>query len=223
MRRELLAISPVEVLRLIVVSLVVAVALGTLYAAARSWVQPAWLAAALVHTGLAIPVLMVLARRGALKGALGLGPWQAYIPTAVIVLGVVFLTAGSRLFAGPAESISIDIEPAWILWVPLVEEIVFRVGIGSSLRRLGSPLWAIWFSALVFAMAHGAPTLSRLAAGEVGVPLGPFLLGLLCEALYLKTGRLLPIVALHAACNATPLLFALLDARWLEWLGFLYQ
>jgi membrane protease YdiL (CAAX protease family) len=88
---------------------------------------------------------------------------------------------------------------------------------------LASPLWAGWFAALTFAFVHGDPTVAHLIAGRIGLPLGPFLLGLCCEALVEATGRLAPAIAFHGACNATVAIFALADGRWLDWLGFLYS
>ncbi len=66
-------------------------------------------------------------------------------------------------------------------------------------------------------MAHGVGAWDQLA-----VPLGPLLLGLACEGLYLISGRLTAAVALHAACNASGWIFAALDERWLDWLQHLY-
>ena len=136
----------------------------------------------------------------------------------------MILAAVTRLAGGaPPPTTGLAVPLAWILWIPPAEELVFRAGVGRLFRRLagGSP-WAAWFSALTFALVHAGPTLARLLAGQVGAPLGPFLLGLACEALLAASGRLLPAVALHAACNATAAVFAAGDARWLDWLGFLY-
>ena len=49
------------------------------------------------------------------------------------------------------------------------------------------------------------------------------LLGLIAGALFVRTRRLWPVVTLHAVANATPILFLSVDARWLDWLGILYQ
>jgi membrane protease YdiL (CAAX protease family) len=135
----------------------------------------------------------------------------------------------SRALAGDAAVAAARPEPvplaplAWILWIPPIEELVFRRGVGRLFRRLAPGLiWPAWFSSLTFALVHAEPTLAHLLAGRVGLPLGPFLLGLGCEAALAASGRLLPAVLLHAACNGTATIFALIDPRWLDWLGFLY-
>ena len=106
--------------------------------------------------------------------------------------------------------------------MPLVEELVFRAGIGAVYRRLSPPIWAAWFAALVFALVHANPTWSNLRHGQVGLALGAFFLGLCCEYLMIKTGRILPCIAFHSACNATVMIFGILDKRWLDWLAPLY-
>lgn len=223
MRRESLAISPLQAFKLIAATLLLAVAFGTLYQVAGGHLSPAWLAAAVVHSLLAGAVVAVVVRRRELRPLLSIDSWPPYLAAGFVLVGAALLATATRLAGGAPSAPAVVFQPAWILWIPLVEELVFRVGIGAALRRIGPVTWGIWFSALVFALAHSAPTFERMIAGQVGVPLGPFALALICEGLYLKTGRLLPIVALHAACNATPLVFGVIDARWLDWLGFLYQ
>lgn len=209
-------------LLLIVVSLVAAVSLAELYSRVPL-TGPAWLRAAVVNSVLAAIVLVTLARAGRWRAEFALDSWKPYLPAAVIGLGSVAIALTSRLFIPTSEGVEASVDPAWIFWIPVVEELVFRVGILGALRRLGGPVWSIWFGAVIFAMAHGGPTLARLQAGTVGVPIGPLLLGVLAGALYVKTNRVLPVMALHAVCNATPLIFATFDGRWIEWLGFLYQ
>ncbi len=219
-------------LLLVVATLGAAVALAQVYQLARAWWPEPWLAAAIVHTVLAAGVLAyasVTGRYAALqpepwaKPWLVARPWLPWLPAGLVLFGSVVLAQASRMAAG-SGAVSSALEPvqwAWIFWVPLVEEIVFRGGFGAALRRI-DPVWALWFSSVLFAAAHADPSWARLIAGDVGTPLGPFLLGLSCAGLFAATGRLGPAVALHAACNATVVIFAAGDARWLEWLGFLY-
>jgi membrane protease YdiL (CAAX protease family) len=212
-----------SLLKLIAFCLVTAVALAELYAPFRPLFGPTWLAPAVVHTVLAALVLSMTYRQGMLKLFLEKPPLWAWAPALGILVGVGLLVAGSRLMGGATTS-NVAVPWAWILWVPIVEEIVFRVGIGEAFRRIsGSAFYGSWFSALTFGLVHADPTLSHVLQGQLGLPLGPFLLGLLCEALFAQSRRILPAVALHAVCNATALLFARGDARWLEWLGFLYS
>ncbi len=210
-------------LKLILLSVVAAVALAELYHPLRPVFAPTWLAPAVVHSVLAVFVLFLAHRRGKLREIFRIDSLLPFLPALVILAGVGIMILASRQMGDPTASTA-TLPWAWILWIPVVEEIVFRAGIGDALRRTsGSLLWGSWFSAVTFALVHADPTLARTLAGEVGLPLGPFLLGLLCEALYVKTGRLLPVILLHAVCNATAALFALGDARWLDWLGFLYS
>ncbi len=212
-----------SLLKLIVLSVVSAIALAELYHPLRALFPETWMAPALVHTALAAVVLFLAHRRGTLRTMFELKPWIAYLPAAVVLGGVALLVFVSRL-TGNAPTGDAALPWAWILWIPVVEELVFRAGIGGAFRKVsGSALWGAWFSAVTFALVHADPTLSRVAHLELGLPLGPFLLGLLCEGIYVKSGRILPVILLHAVCNATPVLFAHGDARWLTWLGFLYS
>ncbi len=145
-----------------------------------------------------------------------------YLPAAIILVGTIILASVTRL-AGSAPQGAAAMPLAWVLWVPPVEEVVFRAGLGQAFRRLARPLWAAWFASLTFALVHANPTVANLLSGHLGLPLGPFLLGLCCEGLVQATGRLAPAVAFHAACNATVALFAWGDARWLDWLSPLYS
>ncbi len=206
---------------------VVAVSLGHLYQAiGKHSGLNSWQAAASLHTGLAAIVLWLAARRGQL-GALLARPAQrwAYIPAVAIAVGAALLAATSAILMPPSESAphqSASIAVAFVVWIPLIEELVFRVGLGGVARAHLGNVWGAWLSAVAFAIVHTAPTIPNLVAAKVGLPLGPFLLALACEALFIKTRRLWPIVLLHAACNGTVFIFSVLDSRWLHWLGLLY-
>lgn len=212
-----------SLLKLIGWSLIAAVALAELYKPLRPYFEATWMAPAVVHSLLAVLVLFLVKKRGKIHDLFRLQPYVAFLPAVVILAGVGLLILISRQFAAAAQ-VEQSIPWAWVIWVPVVEELVFRVGIGDAFRRSsGSLLWGSWFSAVTFALVHSDPTLTRLMSFDIGLPLGPFLLGLLCESIYAKTGRILPAIALHAVCNATAALFAVGDARWLDWLGFLYS
>jgi membrane protease YdiL (CAAX protease family) len=112
---------------------------------------------------------------------------------------------------------------AWILWIPVVEEIVFRVGVGNFFRKLGSISLGSYFSAIVFALVHSSLSLKNLFSLNFFLPLGPLLLGLIAEFLYLKSDKkVFPIIAFHASCNLSVVVFSMFDARWLTWLRLLY-
>jgi len=204
----------------------VAVALGECYAAAAIWLAPPWLAALGINGLLGALVLVWQVKRGDAK---------LYAPVALrwftpplVLLGLCGCLAWmSRQMVAVAPvaavvSQSISVPWAWLVCVPIAEELVFRAGIGQILARLAPRLWAAWFSAAIFALAHAQPTISHFVAGQVGLAVGPFLLGLACEALVAASGSILPGILLHAACNATVVVFQTVDARWLEWLKFLY-
>jgi membrane protease YdiL (CAAX protease family) len=218
-------------LRLVLTSLFLAVALAEAYFASQRLVgnaaTPPWMISALVNTLLAFVVLGIWKRNGHLKELLSIGRslWP-YLPSLVVLLGSLGLIAASRLLI-PDESrggaaFEAGIPWAWVTWVPIIEELVFRVGIGQYMRRVGGVFWGSWFSAVTFALVHASPTLAKLSVLEIGLPLGPFFLGLACEALFVRTGKLWPVVLLHVVCNATVPLFSLLDDRWLGWLSLLY-
>lgn len=187
---------------------------------------PPWITIAGTHSLLSA---MILAgywrhRRTKLKSLWLLKNWYWYVPSLLILVGACVLVLGSHFLVPSQTQPSVAPPPlAWILWIPLVEEVVFRLGVGGIIRRCAGANWlGVWFSALCFAWIHTEPTLANLASGHWGLPLGPFMLGLADAVLLLYSGTLWPAITLHAACNATAMIFALGDARWLNWLAFLY-
>ena len=95
-----------------------------------------------------------------------------------------------------------NMQIAAFLWVPVVEEWVFRKGVGSWLRQYsGSVFWGSYLSILLFSFLHVSPTLAHLLEGKIGFPLGPLLLGCVCELLYFSTGKVGPCIVFHAICN----------------------
>ena len=80
---------------------------------------------------------------------------------------------------------------------PVCEEVLYRgVLLSGALRWMpGRPWTAVWAVSLLFALAHGSL-----------VALLPLcLVGVLCAALFLRTGSLLPGMALHMVFNAANL------------------
>lgn len=78
-----------------------------------------------------------------------------------------------------------------VVLAPIVEELIFRGVIFSGFQRIYSAFWAIFFSALLFALFHLNPW-----------QLGPtFLLGLLIGFVRLRTGSLLAAIFTHALHN----------------------
>jgi uncharacterized protein len=78
-----------------------------------------------------------------------------------------------------------------VILAPIVEELIFRGVIFSGFQRIYPAFWAIFFSALLFALFHLNPW-----------QLGPtFLLGLLLGYVRLRTGSLLAAILTHALHN----------------------
>jgi membrane protease YdiL (CAAX protease family) len=194
------------------------------YNGLSDWLSPPWFAAATIHSLIAsfVAAYWWLHDRKVFTP----GTWQSYLPATFVLGASAAVALLSRVLGGVTINAVSDsnTHPTWaaVIWVPLVEELVFRAGIGAVYRRLSQPIWAAWFAALVFALVHANPTWSNLIHGQVGLALGAFLLGLCCEYLMIKTGRILPCIAFHSACNATVMIFGILDKRWLDWLAPLY-
>lgn len=182
--------------------------------------EPRWFWAAVIHTPIALLVLW----KGSGNPSEGLGPpWLkrlAYWSGPLLFALLALLSGLSQLLSPetPAGS-PLVFEPyllATLLWIPIVEECIFRGGVGRWLRQRLGDGWGMYVSALFFATLHSAPPQNWIP------PLGPFLLAMACELIVRITGRLTPAILLHVCCNASPLLFTLLDPRWLRWLGTLY-
>ncbi len=78
-----------------------------------------------------------------------------------------------------------------VILAPIVEELIFRGVIFSGFQRIYPAFWAIFFSALLFALFHLNPW-----------QLGPtFLLGLLLGYVRLRSGSLLAAIFTHALHN----------------------
>jgi membrane protease YdiL (CAAX protease family) len=217
--------SPVAVISsAILVTVILGVGFAEAYDLIEPMVEKSWVGAAMFHSFLTIG-FFIWSRKKFNKVPLleSKGPILYYYPS-LVILGLAAIAAFStRMTYGIVHTRGISEQYFfWILWVPIVEEIVFRGMIGEKFRASFGVLWGTWFSALVFALVHAKPTIANLAALNVGVPIGPFLLGLAAEFLLIKSRSLWPAIALHAACNATPVIFKLIDHRWLKWLEVLY-
>ena len=202
-------------------SLLLPVALAEIYHVAMPWFAAPWISALAINAALAVVVLIV--RRRSLQAMFAAAPRWSFWPAMTIFFGALGLVAVGRVFGGATmRTISAD-QLYFITVVPIAEEILFRFGIGGVFRQRGGILWGAWFSALCFAFVHASPTVDHVAHLQIGLPLGPFFLGLCCEALAVKTGRFWPVWAFHVACNATVVIFAWGDGRWLDRLGLLYS
>ena len=124
-----------SLLKVILLALASAVALAELYSPLRPVFGPTWLAPAVVHSVLAAVVLVLLARRGKLKEALKVDAFAPFAPAFAVLAGVGVMIFGSRLVGEPTANAA-SLPWAWVLWIPVVEELVFRVGIGDAFRRV---------------------------------------------------------------------------------------
>ncbi len=128
---------------------------------------------------------------------------------------LLFLIGVTGLGLLSSERVQIPDLKAFILpvvLVPIVEEIIFRVGLWSFLGRI--PTGAkLYLTAASFACLH---------TNGSQIPLGPFLLGLLAQWMLLRGAGLVTVILLHMACNATIVIFLTLDPRWLDWLRIFY-
>lgn len=220
--------------RILIVLIFAAVAssfiLGTFYRTLSQMFSPIWIGVAVFHTILSLVIVVAMIRRRELRarfsvvpdtGMIGsVRPLAFYLPSLVVLAAALTAAVLSTVTGG-----QIRIEPDWIsqlafvLWIPIVEEIVFRGAISGITEKYAPGVWGLWFSALIFAWVHSMPT---IYGPVTGVPLGPFLLGLICEYLRRAGGTLVPAVIFHMVCNSTVVIFSLLDARWMNWLQLLY-
>jgi membrane protease YdiL (CAAX protease family) len=78
-----------------------------------------------------------------------------------------------------------------VIIAPIIEELIFRGVIMSGFSRIYHPVWAIFFSALLFALFHLNPW--QFAAA--------FALGLILGWIRIRTGSVLACIAGHAIHN----------------------
>ena len=132
--------------------------------------------------------------------SLTVSAWAIRRPAAGLLALVVAACAVAAL-AGPAPVV-------WLLLAaPVMEEIVFRVGLQEALlRRWGERSAAAALAVnVVAALAFAAAHLARHADAQAALT---FLPALLIGALYQRQRRVMPCIALHALCNGLWLLAA---------------
>ena len=109
-----------------------------------------------------------------------------------------------------------------VLFVPVVEEFLFRGMITPLLCRIRMSFWAPYFSVLAFSILHTVGNGKDLIAFNFGIAVGPLILGLVCEAVLSLRLGLMAAISIHMAANASVMVFSLLDPRWLNWLSVFY-
>ncbi len=210
--------------------LLVAFLLFHLYALLGMVIQPDWMAAAAANTLMAAGVIWHWWRPPGISASTHFSPeestlpaWLAFAPAAAITAGSLLIAWVSRSFGTPLSQAAGQHQWLLVTWIPLVEEIVFRAGFCHWYMQRWGRFWGIYFSSLLFAMCHADLSWGTIMSGGLGFPMGPFLLALVTGLLFARTGRLLPVILLHAACNFTVVIFSVLDARWFLWLHWLYH
>ena len=208
------------------VALMIAVGFGELYSLVISSLKVSpWIGVILAHGCISV-ILYVISH--AVRSSLQLSgtSYFSWIPSVGILVGafsLAFLTSQT----GPSYAVQGSNELVYILAtltvIPVFEEIVFRAGVTPILSRLAGPVWSIWFSALIFSVAHTHPTWERIVGFKAGFMLGPFLLGICCDMIVRRWGKLWPAIAFHSACNATVYIFSTFNPAWLAKLGVLYM
>lgn len=181
-----------------------------------------WLAAAIANSVISL-LLLAYYRRHLSMLFLSRHNLRFYLPSLAVLLFCALAILGASFYARPLRGTVPAHHYLWLIWIPIVEEIVFRLGIGSWLRSLAGNFWGSYCSALCFALAHTLPSWERISAGEVGIPVGPLLLGAICEFIFVRSRSLMPCIVFHVVCNASVPLFLYFDQRWFVWLSLLFQ
>lgn len=109
-----------------------------------------------------------------------------------------------------------------VLLIPVVEEIVFRGGVGAFLQKVLGDWSGAYVGALFFAWMHTMPHWSQLSSIAGGVPLGPLLLGVAAQWLVGQTGSLKPAILLHAGGNAFAMVYHWFLSDNLPWLEIFF-
>lgn len=145
-----------------------------------------------------------------------------YLPAGSLAGGTMIIGGIAAQETGPLGSIfNLDVL-ALVFFVPIVEEVFYRKGLGSYLVGRFGPGWGIYWSGFFFSWMHFHPTFERLAELNVGLFLGPLLLGWCCEALVRASGSIKPAIVLHIVANATVPFFETVAPDLLERLSLFY-
>jgi len=146
-----------------------------------------------------------------------------YLPHIFILSTSMLLVILSRVFWPPALVSRISLLTiASVLWIPFVEEFAYRGYFGRYFRRYGGSFYGGYFSAVFFALMHANLRWEGVFQGEIWLPMGPFLLGLVNEFLWSRFASWWMIISFHIVCNMSVLIFSFFDSRWFYWLSYLF-
>ena len=213
-------------LLVVFITLVITASLGELYSfIIDTFHMTPWKAVVVAHMLVAAVLYLI---SSAVRSALRFQgtSYLAWVPALTILIGAFVLALSSQR-GGASYSVTGSSEIIYVIstltLIPIFEEIVFRAGVTSVLHRFAGPVWSIWFSALAFSVAHTQPTFERLINLKVGFLIGPFILGICCDMIVRRWGKLWPAIAFHSACNATVYIFSTWNPAWLSRLSGLYM
>lgn len=210
-----------------------------------------WLAAGLVHSSLSLAIfyrgffLKRLASRQSRKSGKDAElqhptskGWLFVLVWSPLWLSVVGSFITRSLFPLPEQGPSwlmgswnqedLMLHFAWSVWIPVVEELVFRKGLMEYVAKSMQRPLRIYLSSLLFAFAHVpwwsiASDLTQGLEPQLQLPIGPLLLGFAAATLYTYTRNVAYCIQLHAACNTSVVAFLAVDPRWFSSLSALYQ
>ncbi len=184
------------------------VALGLVYmmahAAPNAGLKPLWsdLPIGLGLFVLAMPVVLLSGELAARMHA-GIG---GALPTDGVAHPTLSLMLQGMQGGGSAWAWALV--AAAVVGAPLVEELIYRVFLQSSISRAtGLPWGGILVAAIVFAVAHAVGPAEQRVPWYAAVPIG--VLGLACGLAYERTKRLLVPITMHACFNAMNVAMAL--------------
>lgn len=105
----------------------------------------------------------------------------------------------AKLLTSETWSQALAISLAVVIAAPVCEEVLFRGVLLRGMRDAHGPLVALGLSAAYFGLAHAGLVTSVLPAAVAGVAFG---------WLTLRTGSIVPSIAMHAAVNAVPVVLS---------------
>ncbi|MBP9706275.1 MAG: CPBP family intramembrane metalloprotease [Oligoflexales bacterium] len=211
--------------RLCLFSLLLVICFSYLYLKISDLFEHPWFGIAVVNTVLASFVVLLLIIKNTASIQLTSKKMNSlwYAPSiAVLILAVILQIA---VYSWNEINWTINIEQAaFIFWIPLIEELIFRSGIANALIKFSTPVLGHFFAALIFALVHNFSVLESFNIAELfNLPLGAFLLGICCSYLYCMAKDIRPAILFHMACNATVVILGSNGAIWLKRFHFLYQ
>jgi membrane protease YdiL (CAAX protease family) len=198
-----------------------AVALSTTYKSYN--LSYPWLSPLIIHTVLCL-ILIAATKRSFIHAP---QEWALLPPNqvwAVVPLLVVGAFCGWLFFSAqePFHAIPIWRLMAFCLWVPIVEEILFRGYFSHAFRtKMGIGI-GTYMSALLFSFIHSDASIEGIVTGAAGITLGPLFLALSAEAIYAISKRLEYAIILHGLCNLSAWLVGTSRPELLENLWFFY-